>query len=221
MDKLYPIVSLGETAENVAERMQITRVDQDKFALESQRRAVDAINAGRFRDEIVPVEARRRRETVTVDTDEHPRYTKANGSYELATSLEDLAEDINTAFMLAGADDVTVSFAADRLTMTSQYSFTVLGTSTNADLLGLTTVAAGYDVAHQCVPEADSTVGLVADEVFDALVIADGEITSGITSGTVTLDITIDRDGTPGSGSVVPSPSVVIVRLNAPRTKVD
>ncbi len=101
MDKLYPIVSLGETAENVAERMQITRVDQDKFALESQRRAVDAINAGRFRDEIVPVNAPRRRETVVIETDEHPRYTQANGSFELATSLEDLAR-LRPAFREGG-----------------------------------------------------------------------------------------------------------------------
>ncbi len=101
MDKLYPIVSLGETAENVAERMQITRVDQDKFALESQRRAVDAINAGRFRDEIVPVNAPRRRETVVIETDEHPRYAKGNGGYELATSLEDLAR-LRPAFREGG-----------------------------------------------------------------------------------------------------------------------
>ncbi len=101
MDKLYRIVSLGETAENVAERMQITRVDQDKFALESQRRAVDAINAGRFRDEIVPVNAPRRRETVVIETDEHPRYTQANGSFELATSLEDLAR-LRPAFREGG-----------------------------------------------------------------------------------------------------------------------
>ena len=47
MDALYPIVSLGETAENVAERMQISRAQQDAFAVESQRRTIDAMNAGR------------------------------------------------------------------------------------------------------------------------------------------------------------------------------
>jgi len=56
LDAMYPIVSLGETAEAVAEQMQISRADQDAFALESQRRTVDAMNAGRFTDEIVPVE---------------------------------------------------------------------------------------------------------------------------------------------------------------------
>ncbi|MDJ0947410.1 MAG: thiolase family protein [Alphaproteobacteria bacterium] len=93
MDALYPIISLGETAENVAEQMQITRVEQDKFALESHRRAIDAINAGRFRDEIVPIEVPQRRGApVRVETDEHPRYRKSNGSYALATTLEQLAQ---------------------------------------------------------------------------------------------------------------------------------
>ncbi|HWP28626.1 MAG TPA: thiolase family protein [Chloroflexota bacterium] len=67
-------VSLGETAENVAERYGVTREEQDRFALESQRRAAAAIREGRFRDEIVPVPIPQRRgETVLFDTDEHPR----------------------------------------------------------------------------------------------------------------------------------------------------
>ena len=48
--------SMGETAENVAEKYSVSREEQDAFALESQRRAVAAIDAGRFSDEIVPVE---------------------------------------------------------------------------------------------------------------------------------------------------------------------
>jgi 3-oxoadipyl-CoA thiolase len=69
----YPY-SMGETAENVAERYGIDRERQDAFALESQRRAVAAIEAGRFDDQIVPVEvAGRRGETTVVSRDEHPR----------------------------------------------------------------------------------------------------------------------------------------------------
>lgn len=102
MDEMYPIVGLGETAENVAEQMQITREDQDAFAFESQRRAVDAIQAGRFRDELVAVEVPRRgRDSETVDTDEHPRYRKVAGSYELATSVEQLAK-LKPAFRKGG-----------------------------------------------------------------------------------------------------------------------
>jgi len=64
---------MGITAENVAERWQIGREEQDAFALESQRRAGAAIEAGRFRDQILPVEVRRGRATIQFDTDEHPK----------------------------------------------------------------------------------------------------------------------------------------------------
>jgi len=101
MDALYPIVSLGETAENVAEQMQITREDQDRYALESQRRAVAALNDGKFNDEIVPVSVSGRKGTTLVDTDEHPRYRKDNGSYALDTSLENLA-GLKPAFRKGG-----------------------------------------------------------------------------------------------------------------------
>ena len=72
--EMYYPYSMGETAENVAERYGIDRERQDTFALESQRRAVAAIEAGRFDDQIVPVEvAGRKGETTSVTRDEHPR----------------------------------------------------------------------------------------------------------------------------------------------------
>ncbi len=72
--EMYYPYSMGETAENVAERWGISREDQDAFALESQHRAADAISSGRFKDEIVPVIVPQRKgEPVVVDTDEHPR----------------------------------------------------------------------------------------------------------------------------------------------------
>ena len=64
---------MGITAENVAERWQIGREEQDAFALESQRRAAAAIEAGRFREQILPVEIRRGRATAAFDIDEHPK----------------------------------------------------------------------------------------------------------------------------------------------------
>ncbi len=102
LDEMYPIVSLGETAENVAEQMQITREAQDAYALESQRRAIDAINAGRFDDEIVPLEVPARRgDVLRVSVDEHPRYREVDGRYELATSLEQLGR-LKPAFRKGG-----------------------------------------------------------------------------------------------------------------------
>jgi acetyl-CoA C-acetyltransferase len=64
---------MGITAENLAEKFGISREVQDEFALRSQQRAVAAIQAGRFKDEIVPIEVKVGRETKVIDTDEHPR----------------------------------------------------------------------------------------------------------------------------------------------------
>ena len=67
-------ISLGETAENVAEQCHVSRDDQDAFALESQQRTARAVADGRFAREIVPVEVRDRRGARTkVERDEHPR----------------------------------------------------------------------------------------------------------------------------------------------------
>ncbi len=68
---------MGVTAENVATEHQISREAQDAFALESQTRAARAIAEGRFRDQIAPIEIRKRRETVAFETDEHPKATTA------------------------------------------------------------------------------------------------------------------------------------------------
>lgn len=70
----YGIDAMPETAENVAEEFQVSRVDQDAFALRSQQRTAAAIERGRFEREIIPVMVPQRRgDTVTVETDEHPR----------------------------------------------------------------------------------------------------------------------------------------------------
>ena len=74
MEEMFPLESMGETGENVAERYGITREDQDAFALQSHRRWAAAQEAGRFADELVPVG--------DVDRDQHPRPD---------TSLEKLA----------------------------------------------------------------------------------------------------------------------------------
>jgi acetyl-CoA acyltransferase len=85
MEKLFPLESMGETAENVAAEYGITREEQDVFALESHRRAVSAIDEGRFSEEIVQVTiAHRKTGHHTVDTDEGPR---RDTSYEKLSKL--------------------------------------------------------------------------------------------------------------------------------------
>lgn len=64
---------MGNTAENVAEKYQITREDQDAFALASQQKAGAALSAGRFKDEVVPVTIKTRKGETVVDTDEYPK----------------------------------------------------------------------------------------------------------------------------------------------------
>jgi 3-oxoadipyl-CoA thiolase len=76
MQELYPPITLGMTAEVVAAKYDITRDDQDAFALASHERALAAVDAGRFDEEIEPIEApvdARRRNMVTIDSDEGPR----------------------------------------------------------------------------------------------------------------------------------------------------
>ncbi|MFC5739776.1 Beta-ketothiolase BktB [bioreactor metagenome] len=68
---------MGVTAENVACEHSISREEQDALALQSQERAFAAIEAGLFKDEIVPLEIVSRRATVVFDTDEHPKKTSA------------------------------------------------------------------------------------------------------------------------------------------------
>jgi 3-oxoadipyl-CoA thiolase len=72
VDMHYPY-SMGETAENVAERCGVTREEQDTFALESQRRWKAALDAGKFADEIVPIDVPDGRATRPFEVDEHPR----------------------------------------------------------------------------------------------------------------------------------------------------
>jgi acetyl-CoA acetyltransferase family protein len=108
LETLFPLEAMGETAENLQEQScgrfspepgapeipggPITREAQDAFALESQRRAVAAIDSGRFRDEIVPVTVPGRRGPTVVELDEHPRYRLEGGRALLDTDSASLAK---------------------------------------------------------------------------------------------------------------------------------
>ena len=86
MHEKYGTDGMPETAENVAEEFQVSRADQDKFALRSQQRALAAIKSGRFADEIVPVSIPQRKgDPVVVDRDEHPRDTSLEALAKLPT----------------------------------------------------------------------------------------------------------------------------------------
>ena len=78
----YESCHMGVTAENLADQFEISREVQDEVSVRSHERALAAIEAGRFTEQILPLEVRQGRSTVTFDTDEHPR----------ATDLESLAK---------------------------------------------------------------------------------------------------------------------------------
>ena len=94
MEELYGVDAMGETAENLAEERQITREDQDKFALWSQHKAEAAQKEGRLAPEIVAVTIPQRRgDDIVVDEDEHPRH---------GTTMDDLAK-LRAAFKKEGS----------------------------------------------------------------------------------------------------------------------
>ncbi len=101
MEKLFPLEAMGETAENIYEQSrsglvaggEITRAEQDSFALQSHARAVHAINAGLFRDEIVPVPVPQPKgDPVIFEVDEQPFAKRTEQGYELNTDFAKLAK---------------------------------------------------------------------------------------------------------------------------------
>ena len=84
---------MGITAENIADKYNITREQQDKFAIRSQSRAIKAVDEGRFKDEIVPIEVKTRKAVTIFDTDEYPNRT---------TNIEKLAS-LRPAFKRDGS----------------------------------------------------------------------------------------------------------------------
>ncbi|MDJ1018336.1 MAG: acetyl-CoA C-acyltransferase family protein [Paracoccaceae bacterium] len=123
---------MGVTAENVAKEHDISREAQDAFAYESQTRAARAIEEGRFKDQIVPVEVKVRRETVAFDTDEHPK----------ATSVEALS-GLRAVFQKDGT--VTAGNASG---INDGAAALVLGTEEAADAAGLAPRARVLGYAH-------------------------------------------------------------------------
>ena len=80
---------MGITAENVAQQWNLTREQLDEFSAKSQQKACAAIEAGRFKDEIVPVEVKKKKETIIFDTDEGPRKgTTAEGIAKLRPAFK-------------------------------------------------------------------------------------------------------------------------------------
>jgi acetyl-CoA C-acetyltransferase len=154
---------MGNTAENVAERWSISREEQDELAVLSQERAARAIREGKFKDEIVPVEVRRKKQTIAFDTDEHPRD---------GTTMEQLAklppvfkkDGTVTAGNASGIND-----GAAAVLLMSAEKARDLGIPPLARVIG--TVSAGVDPAVMgvgpalAIPKVLKRAGLTFDDI--------------------------------------------------------
>jgi acetyl-CoA C-acetyltransferase len=106
---------MGVTSENIAEKYGITRKEQDAFALESNNRALAATKNGIFKEEIVPVEVRVKRETKSFDADEHPRETSMELLGKLPTVFKaDGAVTAGNASAITDAAAALVVMSADK-----------------------------------------------------------------------------------------------------------
>ncbi len=156
--------SMGETGENVAERYEVSREDQDAFALRSHRRAVAAAEAGLFAEEIVPVEAPKgRRETVLVEADEGPRQ---DASLERMAALRPVFREGGT---VTAGNASTLNDGAACLLVASEAGVEKLGTEPLARVLA--SGVAGVDPAYMgigpavAVPRALAAAGLELDQI--------------------------------------------------------
>lgn len=153
MEELFPLEGMGQTAENIAERYGISRESQDKFAFESHQKALAAWQAGRFNDEVIPVEVVGRKKTTIVDRDEGPRED---------TTLEKLST-LRAVFrsggsVTAGNSSSLNDGAAALLIMTSQKA-KELGLTPMARLLGGN--SAGVDPRVMGIGPVPATRGLL------------------------------------------------------------
>jgi len=162
--EMYYPFSMGETAENVAERWAISREDQDAFSAESQRRAAAAIASGRFHEEIIPVSVPQRKgDPIVVDTDEHPHPD---------TSLEKLAR-LSPAFRKEGTvtagNSSGINDGASALLLTSKEAAADMGLTPMARII--TSAVAGVDPSCMGVGPVPATrkalerAGLTIDDL--------------------------------------------------------
>jgi len=130
--ELHGVETMGQTAENVAERHAISREDQDRFALRSQQRAAAAQQAGFFDGEIVAVDApgRKRGETVRVEHDEHPR---ADTTLEALARLKPLFRQPGT---VTAGNASGINDGAAALLLASAAQLHALGLTPRARILG-------------------------------------------------------------------------------------
>jgi acetyl-CoA C-acetyltransferase len=162
----FGVGHMGVTAENVAAENQITREQQDAFAVESQKRASAAIEAGHFKSQILPIEVKVKRDMVAFDTDEH---VKAN------TTMESLAK-LRPAFKKDGSvtagNASGINDGAAALVLASADAAEAAGLKPRARLLGYAIAGVRHEVMGigpiPAVSALLKKIGMSADQ-FDVI----------------------------------------------------
>lgn len=165
---------MGITAENVAKKYGLTREMQDKFSYKSQVRAIEAVDSGRFKDEIVPIEIKGKKRTVVFDTDEYPNRT---------TNLEKLSK-LRPAFKSDGTvtagnasginDGATIVLVASEKAVKEQgltpiVEITSIGQGgVDPSIMGMGPVAAINDAMRRCDVQLKDVDLVELNEAFAA-----------------------------------------------------
>jgi 3-oxoadipyl-CoA thiolase len=163
MAEMHSTESMGETAENVAERYGVTREDQDRFALRSHQRAVAAAAEGRLGEEIVAVEVSANGEVRTMDADEGPR---ADSSLERLAKLRPVFREDGT---VTAGNASTLNDGAAGLVIASERGADELGAEPLARVVSFG--VAGVDPAVmgigpvEAIPRAVESAGLNLDDI--------------------------------------------------------
>lgn len=181
--------AMGNAADFIARQFEVTREEMDEFAVHSHEKAAAATVHGRFRDEIIPVEIRNRKGSITIDKDEPIRARFSNGSYELDTSLPQLAA-LPPAFAPEG--QVTAGNApglndgASAVVVASRVEAERQGVRPLARIVGYTHAAVHpqwiFAAPAQAIPRLLTKIGWSLDEVdlielneaFAAQILANG-----------------------------------------------
>lgn len=172
---------MGITAENICEKWGLTREELDEFAANSQQKCEAAMNAGKFKDEIVPVEVKMRKQTVVVDTDEGPRPgTTAEGIAKLRPAFK--PDGIVTAANSSGIND-----GAAAIVVMSEEKAKELGVKPMAtfvagalagvapEIMGIGPVAATQKVMDKAGMDINDFDLIEANEAFAAQSVAVGK----------------------------------------------
>ena len=128
-------LSMPKTAENVAERFHITREEQDAFSVESQRRAHQAIQAGYFKEEIVPVHVKEKKNEFIFDTDE---FVKPTTTLEVLAKLRPIVKPDGT---VTAGNSCGLNDGAAALVLMSETQVKAIGLKPMARIIDVTTAA--------------------------------------------------------------------------------